>query len=280
MTTTKLIAEQPHAFLLHRYFAPDAAIAHGAHPHYDPEPSVTYFKRARGVGKIEGRTYTFSEGDLLLLRPGELHRFRFDPVEPYERIAFYPKPTLSAAFPIGGDGLFSPFFAREKGTGNRISAEIVREHHIDRLFEELIGVSDDRSPEGELRALCKTAELLLALGEAIKKQPPAGAAGGGLIGDVLAYLNAHFREPITVDSIAEHFHISKYRLCHLFKEATAISLWEYVITQRIVYFNSILNTNISFEEAAYAAGFSNYSNFFRLYRARTGMTPTAYKRRL
>ena len=98
-----------------------------------------------------------------------------------------------------------------------------------------------------------------------------------MIKDVIDYIGSNFTENITSVQIADHFFISKYRLEHLFKECVGVSLWEYVILRRLVYCNDLIQNGTSAQEASFAAGFRNYSNFYRLYKKHMGFSPSEYK---
>ena len=101
-----------------------------------------------------------------------------------------------------------------------------------------------------------------------------------LIDEILVYINQHYKGDISITVIAEKFGIHKSYLSHLFTQNVGMSLWNYVILRRINAFNDLLRKGLSIEEAAYQVGFQNYSNFFRLYKKHTGMTPMQFKKQL
>lgn len=45
-------------------------------------------------------------------------------------------------------------------------------------------------------------------------------------------------------------------------------------------FHALVRNGHSIEDASWQAGFANYSNFFRLYKKHTGMTPIQFKKQL
>ena len=98
-----------------------------------------------------------------------------------------------------------------------------------------------------------------------------------MIGQVLSYVNDHYTQNLSIQEIADRFNVHRSYLSHKFKKQMGISLWNYVILRRIQKFNNSIAENSCLEKAAYEAGFSNYSNFFRLYKKNMGMTPLEFK---
>ena len=56
-----------------------------------------------------------------------------------------------------------------------------------------------------------------------------------------------------------------------------IPLHDYLVLRRIHLVNDLIHRGDSITDACFAAGFKNYSNFFRLYKKHTGMTPQEFK---
>lgn len=94
----------------------------------------------------------------------------------------------------------------------------------------------------------------------------------------LAYIHKNYNAVISVEQLAfsEHLSVGRYRT--LFRHYTGLSPMEYLITLRINHSRSlILQTDLSIKEIAEAVGYPDQLYFSRIFRSRTGMTPTAYK---
>ena len=48
----------------------------------------------------------------------------------------------------------------------------------------------------------------------------------------------------------------------------------------LLMFNNALSDHVSLETAAYSVGFTNYSNFYRLYKKYMGLTPLEFKQQM
>ena len=97
---------------------------------------------------------------------------------------------------------------------------------------------------------------------------------------ILSYINAHLQEPLTLDQIAEACHISKYHLCHQFKEQVNMTVMQYITEQRITMAKiALLETDKSISVIAAENGYSNFSHFCRAFRQAEGITPAAYRKK-
>ena len=96
---------------------------------------------------------------------------------------------------------------------------------------------------------------------------------------MVAYINEHLTESLTLDELAAKFYVSKYYLLHAFKEYANLSVHQYIISKRIIHAQILLQDGVSPGEAARDSGFNDYAGFYRAFVKQTGMTPQQYNRR-
>ena len=92
---------------------------------------------------------------------------------------------------------------------------------------------------------------------------------------VLSFINAHYTENISIDALADLSGFSKYHFCHIFKDATGITVTHYINSVRCRKAKELLKKgkcNVS--EAASRCGFSNLSYFTRTYLKFNGELPS------
>lgn len=243
--------------------------------HYDSDVTVTYFKQCSATLKVEGKHYTVHNGDVVIMNSNEIHCCTVEENSAHERISLYINKSIAKNFSFPCDTLFDSFCKRTGGENNLIPSHAVKKHHIDALIEAVLSLSVQKN---RLLAVCKITELLFALNDAVK-DPSQLSVENPVIKDVIDYISSHFTENITSTQIADRFFISKYRLEHLFKACVGVSLWEYVVLRRLVYSSDLIQKGVSVQEASFAAGFRNYSNFYRLYKKHMGVSPLEYKQR-
>lgn len=108
--------------------------------------------------------------------------------------------------------------------------------------------------------------------ESIKAQKDAD-----LFFHAVAYVNAHFdREDNSMDAIAKQLCVSREKLSSVFLQYAGISLKQYINTLRINYVNQLLLEGWDISSASFKSGFGSIRTFNSVYKAVTGMTPTAF----
>lgn len=95
---------------------------------------------------------------------------------------------------------------------------------------------------------------------------------------VLAYIEEHLAEEITVPALCHRFGIGKNALYRLFHEKTHRGIKAYVRARRCARAERLLKTtDQSVAAVAEAAGIPDYRYFCRVFREHSGMTPHAYR---
>jgi AraC-like DNA-binding protein len=112
--------------------------------------------------------------------------------------------------------------------------------------------------------------------------------GGGARGEekrpdivrrITEYIHGHFSEELTVKGLAERFYISEYYMCRTFKKHTGQTLKSYINVSRIICAQYlIMHSSDSFTKISEKCGFNNSTNFNRVFRDVSKMTPTEFKR--
>ena len=92
-------------------------------------------------------------------------------------------------------------------------------------------------------------------------------------------LEQNYGERITLASLAAEHHISPSYLSHLFKRITGYTIIQYLTMCRLSVARKLLSeTELSITEVVYATGFSDCSNFSRLFKREIGCSPVDYKK--
>ena len=98
-----------------------------------------------------------------------------------------------------------------------------------------------------------------------------------LVEEIKKYLNTHITEQLTISDICAHFGISQTTAMKKFRRESNQGIMEYFAEQKILEAElRIRKTSQSFAEIAEGLGFSSANYFSRVFKAKTGMTPTEY----
>ncbi len=218
---------------------------------------------------VEGSRYEVHPGDILIMRTAETHMPEIGEDEPYERIAIHFSPALLAGVP-GGERLLKPFMDRPLGHRNIYPGSGEGDARLRAAFAgfDFEGIGDIK-----LNLLSRLLMFLTVLSSVYEKQSVAGAEGDSFQSQLVAYVNEHLFEDISLQSIADAFYRSRSQISRVFRQSTGSPLWEYVTIKRLLSAQAMLQRGVSASEACLACGFSDYSSFFRAYRTRFGHSP-------
>ncbi|WP_312641325.1 PocR ligand-binding domain-containing protein [Hydrogenoanaerobacterium sp.] len=93
------------------------------------------------------------------------------------------------------------------------------------------------------------------------------------------YLNRNLSMPLTLPAIAEALGISKTTLCRCTREEFNSTVGALLCEKRIARAKELLRTTSnSIASVAEQVGISDYNYFSKLFRAKTGFSPSAYRR--
>ncbi|WP_158087354.1 AraC family transcriptional regulator [Pantoea rwandensis] len=95
---------------------------------------------------------------------------------------------------------------------------------------------------------------------------------------ILNYIEENFQNEIFLEDIADEFDANLFYIIHEFKKFTGYPPKKYIILRRIGEAQSLLvSTKKSITEIANSVGYSNISNFNRIFKKVTGMAPSSYQ---
>ena len=94
------------------------------------------------------------------------------------------------------------------------------------------------------------------------------------------YFNENYTKPISIEQYAEEHLMSVNWFIHSFKSVMKVPPMQYITSLRISAAKGYLdNSSKSIAEIATAVGYDNALYFSRIFKKRTGMTPSEYKQR-
>ena len=101
------------------------------------------------------------------------------------------------------------------------------------------------------------------------------------VGEIRAFLAEHVTEQLMVSDVCARFWIGQTALMRKFRHETGHSLMEYFMGLKIAEAQRRIGTGTAtFTEISEALGFSSVNYFSKVFKQKTGMTPTEYSRYL
>lgn len=98
------------------------------------------------------------------------------------------------------------------------------------------------------------------------------------IADIAKYIEKHYKDDLTVESIAEHFDISTGHLSRLFKEHLEVTVKDFITHIRFNHaYSDLIHTDYPIIEIALNHGFPNIKSFNTLFKKEYQDTPKHYR---
>ncbi len=95
------------------------------------------------------------------------------------------------------------------------------------------------------------------------------------------YVREHFTEPnLNVSAIGEHLNMSAFYVSKIFKQYSGVKLTNFIHDLRIDLAKKMLveNPDAKVNDIANAVGYDNPRNFLKIFKEKTGMAPTQYRK--
>ena len=234
--------------------------------------------------------YICQKGDVLLFRPGYIHTMKsignfsisqphihfdmsYDANSEKVHISFKNLPDFTDEERL----LIRPDFFAGIDIGPILSIS-----HFDvfkRLLYDVIHLYSEQSPFCTLLMKEKMLSLLhhvLNDNTHIEKDPPQN--GQNLPQIICEFIDYHFRNSISLNTLEKQFHYSKFYISRGFAQYTGMPVIQYYNQKRLEYAKSQIRKGRSVTEIAKELRFSSIYTFSRFFKNHEGCSPTDFKR--
>lgn len=208
-------------------------------------------------------------GSYLKRIASKLGKYALEAENPYHEIPRYSNLELARLlFERSADEIITYLF-------NAFGIDCANMHKIDyekldALFEQLKNDTSDR-----INTLMQIITLIRSVTATFQTQQVP------IVERVKKMIAENVAEPYSAEEIADALGISKYYMCHLFKQATGITVKNYEKEVRLSKAKELLlNTTQSITEIAGACGYESVSYFSKLFIASEKISPSSYRRLL
>lgn len=224
---------------------------------------------------VEGSAYDLPPGCVVIMKSAEMHKLVVHGEEKYERYIINFKPEV--LYRYGFDrSILDAFLLRSVGDKNLYLPEDFNGIEPLGIFRQisagLTRVSGEMLIVSNLSALLCAINTVFYRGNDIRKNDSDSYEKS-----VISYINEHLLEDKSLSMLSEEMHVSVSQLNRIFHKMTGTSVYNYMLTKRLVYAQGMIYRGESATNACQSCGFRDYSSFFRLYKKHFGKAPTADK---
>ncbi|HRP54431.1 AraC family transcriptional regulator [Agriterribacter sp.] len=255
--------------------------------HFHPNCELVYIEEGYGKKVVGNSVSTFNEETLILMGPDTPHILTNDDIYykgnknlRSKAIVIYFSPSLLRLFLTPKD--LQPFntLINKSLRGLEITGKtrnVIREKMSGIMEKE--GLSRLIIFFGILEILAYTTEIKYLSSKNFVNT--FNAKDTDRINTVYQFLMQNFKQEIRLDEVAAIAHLAPTAFCRFFRQHTGKTFSSFLNELRVRHAGELLhNHENSITQISYECGYHNPTNFNKFFKEITGMTPSAYRKKI
>ena len=251
--------------------------------HFHREYEIYYLLSGERYYFIDSKTYPVRAGPLVFINRGQIHKTSVGKDAAHERLLIQIREERLSQW-IGAEAkrALEKFFRENSGI---LNLEGTQRKEIEEILMRIETEALENIYGSRRLVEVLTAELLLRCARILEGRERKKEEGGvpsarhSKVQEVAEYIGNHFRQEISLELLAEHFFVSKYYLCRIFKDITGFTVNEFTNVTKVKHAAILLEkTDWSITEIAGESGYDSITYFEKMFKRYLGMTPSQYKK--
>jgi AraC-like DNA-binding protein len=225
-----------------------------------------FITKGKGRFVIGDKEYILKKGDCFLLPPKITTYYEADKKNPY------------TYYWIGFDGIEAKGLLEKTGLviGDNY---VIHPKNFNSVFE-MFSNFDVSTTNNSAIPYQLVGKLYLLFSEIMSDQSSENEQKSNYVDLAINYMNLNYAKNISIELLSRIVGVDRTYFYRLFKESTKISPKEYLSNLRIEKAKMLLcNSNMNIKEIALSVGFSNYLSFERVFKEKSGVNPTIYRKK-
>ena len=216
-------------------------------------------------------------GQVVLVKPDTMHMYRAQSSQ--SRRDFYVLNfRTDISFPIGQMSVIMDFLKNGSDSINCILLSENEQKKVTSLLEAVENILAEDTEYSEAFALTYIFEIFLILSS--RKDGASSLMMPQMpefIKNIKQYIDENFTKINTASEMAVSTHYSREYISRTFKKYVNISIYEYIISKKILNACELINKGYHIERAAAESGFNNMASFNKHFKRIKRMTPSEYR---
>ncbi len=247
-------------FILHK----DSKASIDSYGNWHDSLELIFVTKGEGNILCDCRKYDLTEGDIIIINSGEVHRITTRSSMTYHCL-------------IIGDS-----FCMENGVdiGNINFMTRIRDERTRSFLEDIIEEWEKDSPYSitAIRAAALSLLLHLCKNFVFEYGKRKDRYQSDSIINALEFINNNFRRELSLEEISKKAGMSKYHFLREFKRYTGHTVVKYINILRCEYAKRLLRSSeMSVGDIAVSCGYENQSYFSKTFKVYTGILPSKFR---
>jgi len=229
--------------------------------HYHDSYELYYLEAGSREYFVEDKLFSVAAGEFVLIPPGKLHRTGGE--YGLRTLVMFTRPFLEKAYTPETMERILTCFAHVKLVPREEQQTACRY-----LLKRLAAAQDDT-------------QFALVLGLLLEELTRCGSPEirDDYVSGIVEFINHNYAEIDSISQIAEHFYISKYHLCRVFKSAMKLTVIEYLNQIRIRNACHLLESSLyDISHISQLCGFNSVAYFSNVFHKLKGCSPSQYRK--
>jgi AraC-like DNA-binding protein len=270
----------PFSFVYQDTKSPQKELSNHMHDYYE----IVYVYRGKGTFFIGDVFYDMRQGDVFLIPNNTIHRAIPDKNDPVTSTIIFFSPILIYNELVDDSFSYLNLFERTKKDKNfKISLQLEKQQRMEEQLLAIYQETTNKEPGSKHASLLIVQQIIIDLFRTRminnERTTENNTYSSVWMTDILAYINDHLSEPLTLTKLANKSLVSPSHFSRVFKETTGIGLIVYLNTKRVFKAKELLvETDHTVSHIAEICGFESMSHFHRIFKKYIHMTPANYRK--
>ena len=214
---------------------------------------------------VESSLYKLSAGDAIVTKPNERHHCILNADSVHRHGCFWFDPVSSF--------IFGEFMSHETGKNNLIVPDRKSKDRLFEIFGEIEKASEEKDSLRQFYLILEMIDIYrkhMSVDNNEQELPD-------MLRIILEDIDINFKEIRSLDYFKEKYYLSSSTLNRMFRLYLDTTPKTYIETRCLAHSRTLLQEGKSVLSACMESGFSDCSNYIRLFKKRFNMTPGQYR---
>lgn len=238
----------------------------GFEKHWHNYYEIIFYVGCKGHCIINGERFEIDRPCLFLLTPKDFHEIIME-----DRPESY---SINLSF---SEQMIDKKLAKLSMAGPVVL--YLKDKLLKALIEDILRIYEGQSFYREIQLKHLFNDILVRILEAGTHTTLQNVEIHPVVREGIAYMLTNLSDSVTLSDISKRFGVSETYFSHLFKESVGISFKQYQLSRRIDYAKRMLEEReLPIIAIGAECGFNTPAQFNRVFKEKTGMTPSQYRK--